>query len=241
MRTQELSTPLKFVWIAIFAVAMGFLEAIVVVYLRQLYYPQGFDFPLSLMSPEIINVEWIREFATLVMLAAVGIIAGKNNLQKLLYFLYCFAVWDIFYYVALKLFLGWPDSLFTWDILFLIPVTWLGPVLAPVINSLTMILMAVVLIPLQEKRASFKTLFYEWLLVFFGAFIILYTFIRDYSALLISYGFPGGKRAPADEEGLKQAISTYIPTDYNWILFIAGEFIILAGMALMIKRNIKKT
>ena len=29
----------------IFAVSMGFLEAIVVVYIRELYYPDGFRFP----------------------------------------------------------------------------------------------------------------------------------------------------------------------------------------------------
>lgn len=241
MRSQELNTSLKFVWLTVFAVAMGFLEAIVVVYLRQIYYPGGFDFPLKMMSPEIITVEWIREFATLVMLAAVGIIAGKNNLQKLLYFLFSFAVWDIFYYVALKLLLGWPASLLTWDILFLIPVTWLGPVLAPVICSLTMIMMAAVLIPLQEKQASFRTLFYDWVLIFLGAFIILYTFIRDYSALLISYGFIGGKGKPADEKGLMEAVARYIPTEYNWILFIAGEVLILTAVTLIIKRNIKKT
>lgn len=239
MRTKDSTTSMKFAWLAVFAVAMGFLEAIVVVYLRQIYYPEGFDFPLKMMSPEIITVEWIRELATLVMLAAVGIIAGKNTLQKLLYFLYSFAVWDIFYYVALKLLLGWPASLLTWDILFLIPVTWIGPVLAPVICSLTMIFMAAVLIPLQERRPSFRTLFHEWVLVFLGAFIILYTFIIDYSTLLVSYGFPAGRGAPADEEGFREALSRYIPTDYNWILFIAGELIILTAVTLIIKRNTK--
>jgi hypothetical protein len=241
MRSQELTSTMKFVWLAVFAVAMGFLEAIVVVYLRKIYYPEGFDFPLSLMSPEIITVEWVRELATLVMLGAVGIIAGKNSLQKLLFFLFSFAVWDIFYYVALKLFLGWPASLLTWDILFLIPVTWIGPVLAPVICSLTMIAMAAVLIPLQERRPSFRTLFHDWLLVFLGAFIILYTFISDYAALLIRYGFPGGRGTPADEEGLRQAFARYIPTDYNWILFIAGEVVILTAVTMIIKRNIKTT
>ncbi len=68
---------------------MGFLEGIVVIYLRELYYPQGFDFPLKLMSPELVRIEWIREISTLIMLAAVGIIAGRNNLQRLLYFLVC--------------------------------------------------------------------------------------------------------------------------------------------------------
>ncbi|HUW93877.1 MAG TPA: hypothetical protein VMV74_11985 [Bacteroidales bacterium] len=240
MRSTGSNSLKTFACLTVFAVAMGFLEAIVVVYLRQIYYPGGFEFPLTMLSPEMISVEWIREFATLIMLASVGILAGKNILQRLLYFLYGFAIWDIFYYVALKLFLDWPPSIMTWDLLFLIPVSWIGPVLAPVICSLTMILMAAVLIPLQERRASFRTLFYEWLLVFLGAFIILCTFIKDYSGLLIRNGFLAGKRTPADEENLRQAIAQYIPTDYNWILFIAGEIIILAAVTLMIKRNTKK-
>ena len=125
-----------FVWLGIFSVAMAFLEAIVVVYLRQLYYPQGFDFPLSPLAPKTIAMEWLREIATIIMLVAVGAIAGKNPLQKFASFLYSFAVWDIFYYVGLKLILDWPSSLLTWDILFLFPVRWIGPVLAPVICSL---------------------------------------------------------------------------------------------------------
>jgi hypothetical protein len=101
---------------------MGFLEAIVVVYLRQLYFPEGFDFPLNPIPPKILAIEWLREITTLVMLVSIGIIAGKNFLQRFSYFLYCFAVWDIFYYVALKLLLNWPPSLLTWDLLFLFPV-----------------------------------------------------------------------------------------------------------------------
>jgi hypothetical protein len=139
----------RFLWIAVFAIAMGFLEAIVVVYLRELYYPDGFEFPLRLMSADLVRAEWIREIATLVMLAGIGIIAGRNGLQRLFYALFAFGVWDIFYYVALKLLLGWPASLLTWDLLFLIPVSWLGPVLAPAINSLTMILMAMLFIGRQ--------------------------------------------------------------------------------------------
>ena len=101
MKNSELSYRSRIVWLAVFAVAMGFLEGIVVIYLRELYYPQGFDFPLKLMPPELVSIEWIREITTLIMLAAVGIIAGKNNLQRLMYFLFAFGVWDIFYYVAL--------------------------------------------------------------------------------------------------------------------------------------------
>ncbi|NLI56587.1 hypothetical protein GX420_06385, partial [bacterium] len=93
-----------FIVLTIFGIAMGFLEAIVVVYLREIYYPQGFEFPLNTFSSEMLSIEWIREISTIIMLITIGIITGKNFLQKLSFFLYTFAIWDIFYYVALKLF-----------------------------------------------------------------------------------------------------------------------------------------
>jgi len=69
-----------FILIGIFAIAMGFLEAIVVVYLREIFYPHGFDFPLTILSPSMYSVELLREAATLIMLAVIGLIAGKNSL-----------------------------------------------------------------------------------------------------------------------------------------------------------------
>ena len=47
---------------------MGLLEAVVVVYLRELYYPAGFAFPLASMSKRIYITELLREVATIVML-----------------------------------------------------------------------------------------------------------------------------------------------------------------------------
>ena len=110
-----------FVLLGIFSLAMGILEAIVVVYLRAIYYPQGFEFPLSSISPQMLYVEFLREIATIIMLVTLAAIAGKNSLQKLSYFLYSFAIWDISYYVWLKRLLNWPPSFLTWDLLFLIP------------------------------------------------------------------------------------------------------------------------
>ncbi|HNJ81766.1 MAG TPA: hypothetical protein PLK38_09415, partial [Methanoregulaceae archaeon] len=74
MKGSYLNWKGRFLWIAIFAISMGFLEAIVVVYLRKLYYPDGFSFPLRLMSADLVTAEWIREITTLVMLAGIGII-----------------------------------------------------------------------------------------------------------------------------------------------------------------------
>src|SRR5580700_10847047 len=121
----------KIFWLTAFSIAMGFLEAAVVIYLRKMYYPNGFHFPLTVVEPDIGLTEFLREAATVIMLLAIGILTGKNTSQKFGIFLFCFAIWDIFYYVFLKMLIGWPASLLDWDILFLIPVPWVGPVLAP--------------------------------------------------------------------------------------------------------------
>lgn len=229
----------RFLWIAVFAVAMGFLEAIVVVYLRELYYPDGFEFPLRLMSADLVRAEWIRETATLVMLAGVGMIAGRNGLQRLFYALFAFGVWDIFYYVALKLLLGWPASLLTWDLLFLIPVSWLGPVLAPVINSVTMIIMALLLIGRQEKGYYVRPGISDWILIFSGALVILFTYLVDYSGLLLESGFLRSKGSPEAGRLLMEMITAFVPGKYNWPLFIVGEALILAATVNVLIRSRK--
>lgn len=110
---------------------MAFLESAVVVYLRAIYYPDGNLFPMKLIEGRIAVTELWREAATMVMLITVAVIVSKRAIERFAWFIYAFAIWDIFYYVFLYFLLGWPQSLLTWDILFLIPVTWTGPVLAP--------------------------------------------------------------------------------------------------------------
>ncbi|HEY4798398.1 MAG TPA: hypothetical protein VII99_04895, partial [Bacteroidia bacterium] len=151
-----------FIWISLFSIAMGFLESAVVVYLRAIYYPRGFDFPLTNMNSLIAFTELGREAATIIMLAGIGIITGKNPTQRFAWFLYCFAIWDIFYYIFLKVLLNWPDSLFTWDILFLIPFPWVGPVICPCIISISMIALALLLIYFNEKNHLLKVNSREW-------------------------------------------------------------------------------
>jgi len=104
-----------------FGIAFGFIEAAVVVYLRLHFYPEGFTFPLAEMPGPVILTEVAREAATIIMLACIGWIAGRRFLDRFAYFAFAFGVWDIFYYVFLKVILGWPESLLTWDVLFLIP------------------------------------------------------------------------------------------------------------------------
>jgi hypothetical protein len=221
--------------VGVFAVAMGFLEAIVVVYLRQLYYPQGFYFPLKILSPEMFSFELLREITTIVMLVVIGLLAGKNLLQKFSYFLYCFGIWDIFYYVGLKLLLNWPPSLLTWDVLFLIPVPWLGPVLAPIICSVTMILLAVLIIVTQEKGFIVNLKFFGWFLIVLGAFIIFSTFVWDYSNIIISGGFLSGFLTLGTNETFQNIISQHTPVYFNWYFFAIGEILIFSSVVFILK------
>ena len=139
----------------LFGVALAYIEAAVVVYLRAIFYPDGFTFPLSQGIPSqfryYIFVEIARETATLVVLFTIAHLIGTNFLTRLAWFLTLFAVWDIFYYVWLKVLLNWPGSFMEWDVLFLIPTTWAGPILAPIIISLTMLLIAVTILYRQAK------------------------------------------------------------------------------------------
>ncbi len=226
-----------FILLGVFSIAMGILESIVVVYLRQLYYPFGFDFPLIMLSPEMVLIEWIRELATICMLLCVGFIVSKNKLQGFFYFLYSFAVWDIFYYVGLKLFLNWPSSFLSWDILFLIPIPWIGPVLAPLICSLTMIFFSVGFILLKSKNHSLKIKSYQWSLIFFSSFLIFYSFIEDYLKILIQNEFFTNFWAFSSNEQLWKELSEFKPIYYNWFLFALGEIVLIGVISQLFIRK----
>jgi len=126
-------------WIFLFSVAFGFIEATVVIYLRQIYYPEGFSFPIKIISDKTIFTEYLRELATLILIFSASYVAGKTKMEKFGYFMYIFGIWDIFYYVFLYLWLKWPQNLLTWDVLFLIPCPWVSPVIVPIFISVVMI------------------------------------------------------------------------------------------------------
>lgn len=225
-----------FIVVAIFASAMGLLETIVVVYLRQLYYPQGFDFPLAVFSPDMLGIELLREAATLVMLISVGMMAGRTGIQRFAWFLYSFAIWDIMYYAGLKWLLDWPSSFLTWDVLFLIPVTWVGPVLAPLICSVSMIILSWCMLYFRERGLKPTVEKLEWTLLILGALLIFSSFIRDYFLLLTQGGYLSRLSKLANDADFQRLMSTYKPSWFNWYLFGVGELVILAGILLMILR-----
>ena len=224
------------IWLTIFGIGMGFFEAIVVVYLRFLYYPEGFCFPLVLLPAEMLGIELVREISTLVMLISVGVIAGKTGLQRFAWFLYSFAIWDIIYYVALKIFLNWPESFLTWDILFLIPVTWLGPVLAPLLSSVLMILLANLFLYGERKKPLFLVTKREWTAITGGAFLIFLAYVWEYSSLIITNGFLPDFWSLADNETFIRMISEFVPGYFHWEIFISGILLVVLSMGLIWKR-----
>jgi hypothetical protein len=222
-------------WLVVFAIAMAYLESAVVVYLREIYYPEGFDFPLKPIHSGIAIVEFWREVATIVMLAGIGILTGKSSSQRFAFFLLVFAIWDIFYYVFLYVLVGWPESLFTWDILFLVPVPWIGPVISPVLVSVLMIVLACNLIYF-DKHLN-KT---EWTLSITGSLIIIISWILDYWNFLKSSSSAGIWTLSSDHD-LFTASENYIPDTFNWYLFFAGISLLAVTTALFYFRNHKAT
>jgi hypothetical protein len=166
----------RLAWLGLYAVAMAFVEAAVVVDLRALYYPRGFGFPLVPMPAAMASIEIAREAATVVMILAVAALAAGGPLETFLLFAWIFGVWDIFYYVWLRVALGWPPSLMTPDILFLIPVPWIGPVLAPLLVSAGLILGATLLLRARARGTAVAFRPAEWVAAIAGGNLVLLSF-----------------------------------------------------------------
>jgi hypothetical protein len=179
-----MSVKKRVIWITVFAIAMAFVEAAVVVCLRLNYYPEGFKFPIELISGTPAISELLREIATIAMLIAVSILTGRKFQDRFAYFIYAFGIWDIFYYVWLRIILGWPESLLTWDLLFLLPVPWIGPVIAPVVVSISFIIAAVVTLYLGEKGIPIHLNKLKWILIIVAGLIVFISFTWDFNIVL---------------------------------------------------------
>lgn len=224
------------VWLTVFSIAMGFLETSVVVFLRKLYYPEGFKFPLIPVTRDIATTEFFREIATIIMLIGAGVMAGKNSIQRFVFFLYSFAIWDIFYYVFLKILLNWPESLFTWDILFLVPVPWVGPVIAPCLISLSMIVLTLVVVYFQEKGKHVYITFKEWILLIVGSITAIISFMWDYIIYISNYGEDRGIWTLSSNKNMFDEVKNYVPQAFNWWLFWVGQGVICLAILLIYKR-----
>ncbi|HEY1756478.1 MAG TPA: hypothetical protein VGG72_13845 [Bryobacteraceae bacterium] len=212
----------------LFGVFFGYVEASVVVYLRAIYdplrqklhpnRPAGDLFPL--MPPDqlrdaapatsrLLDVEMVREGATMLMLASVGLIAARGLRLWLPSFAIAFGAWDLSFYMFLSLLLHWPSSLMTWDILFLIPVPWVAPVLAPSIVSITIIAGG-----LFALARPVRMLPAHWAAMTLGGALVLISFMWDYANIL----------------------AAGLPRPFAWKLFCAGE---LAGVAALLDASLR--
>ncbi len=148
-------------------------------------------------------------------------------------------MWDIFYYIFLKALLGWPASLLTWDILFLIPVVWVGPVIGPVINSLTMILLAMLISYFTDKNLATKIKSTEWLFLILGSIVIIISYTYDYTSYMLNeFSFTELISSSSSGEMLEYS-AEYIPDRFIWWIYIVGEAILLTAIYLFISRNKK--
>jgi hypothetical protein len=173
------------------------------------------------------------------MLLAVGLTTGKSFLQRFAYFLYCFAIWDIFYYVFLYVLINWPLSLLTWDVLFLIPVIWVGPVLAPILISLTMIFLALLIIIRVEKNKAVRMNAPAWIALILGSLVLILSFTWDYSSYLLEkFSYPEIFRNWGSAV-LADSMCHFIPRKFNWLIFSIGELIVIAGIIFASKKRVK--
>jgi hypothetical protein len=207
--------------ITIWAVAFAFVEAAVVEYLRALYYPAdkgGFVFPLmtaakmqalGLEDWHRLFIELGRELSTLIMLGGVGIMASRNRREAWAYFMIAFGIWDIFYYLWLKLFLNWPAHLTTWDLLFLIPVPWVSPVWAPVVVSLTMIAVGLVVLWYEGRDCPLRPSWTEWALITVGGMTVIVSCCWDYRNTMEG-GMPAAFLWPLFLAGLTVGLATFL-------------------------------
>ena len=208
--------------VVVYAIAMALLEAAVVAYLRTLigridpYQASPLPVPAHLM-----RIELAREAATLVMLGAVAWLAGRERRTRLGYFLVAFGVWDLFYYVFLVPMTGWPRSVLDWDVLFLIPLPWWGPVLAPV--SIAALMVAGGTLVSQFPRAGRAPWPRRWPLAvgLAGVLLALYTFMAD------------ALRAP---HWSAQALAGVLPTRFDWPLFALALALMCAPLADLVRQ-----
>jgi hypothetical protein len=195
-----------------YAVAMAYLESAVVVYLQLALGGQvGVLFPLrpAMEVGDLVAIEVGREAATLGMIAAVGLLVGRTWVERLAWSAIVFGAWDIGYYAWLHVFSGWPPSLDTLDLLFLIPVPWVGPVWSPVVVSAALV--GVGLAAAWALRSGRRLILssWHWVAGLWGGLLVVLSWTID-AGRLIGGGLPG---------------------PYPWPIFAAGMLLGLAAAA----------
>ena len=190
-----------------FAGAFALVEAAVVAYLRKLLMSDGGYFPLKEIPVHILKIELSREAATMVVLVIVGILSATTPLGRFGAFMFVFGAWDILYYGWLAFFEGWPQSLLDWDLLFLIPVPWIAPVLAPVLVSMGLLGCGGWLLIHEDETDKIGMSLRDWGVELAAAMMILFSFMNN------------DRSSP--------------PENYPWFIFFAG---LLSGIGYFVWR-----
>lgn len=220
----------RWCWVVLFAMAFAWVESAVVVYLRDIFFDGNFSFPLvvqwegdiHVVNP-LIKIEFGREIATIIMLIAIGWVSGRNSIQKFSFFMIAFGIWDIFYYVWLRVMVGWPESLFTWDLLFYVPLPWVGPVITPVLIALTMTAAGTALIVLDENGIEVRWRWFDLVVEFFFALLLIISFCLDWKNIIQMSGDPS---------------HTGIPNPFAWWLYTPALLLSILYFCLRLKHFI---
>ena len=222
----------RWIWLAIFAIGFAWVESSIVVYLREIFYGGVFKFPLLVhwekgeyVGNYLTRIELIREAATILMLAAIGCVAGKNRLQRLSFFMIAFGIWDIFYYIWLFVMIRWPESLLTWDILFLLPLPWVGPVITPVLIALAMSVAGTLIIYYNERGFDIRFSWYDWLIELGCAFLLIVAFCWDWKNII---QLPDGSGYSG------------IPNPFLWGLFLPAYLFSVAYFGIRLRQILSK-
>jgi hypothetical protein len=204
----------KLFWLTLFSIAMAHVEASLVVHLRSLYYPANplEIFPLNLLSHRDLAIELTRELATVFMILSVAFLAEKGFTRVFAAFVYVFGLWDIFYYLWLKVMIGWPVDWLDWDVLFLVPWPWIGPWITPAMIALLFVVWGGWIL-LKNVTAKFNQLtasvFVTGCLLALGAFL-----------LTVVHLLPQGEKA----------FHGYQPEHFSWFLFTSGYLLMVMSL-----------
>ncbi len=221
----------RWIWVVIFAAAFAWVESAVVVYLREILFEGGFYFPMrfswsdsGFIGNRIAVIELVREFATIVMLAALALVSGRTRWQKFSFFMIAFGVWDIFYYVWLRVMAGWPEGFMTWDVLFLIPLPWVGPVITPLLIAAAMTAAGSLIIYFEEKGCKIHFKLSDWLIILTCGLLMIVAFCWDWKNIL---------RLPDGTE------RSGIPNPFFWELYLPAFIISVLYFAVRLWQNIR--
>lgn len=221
----------RWIWVAVFGLAFAWVESAVVVYLREIYFDGGFSFPVPAgwqdgrwVTDHLMTIELGREIATILMLVAVGCAPGKNPLQKFCLFMIGFGIWDIFYYIWLWVMVGWPEGPMAWDLLFFVPLPWVGPVITPVLIALAMIVAGSLLFFYDERGIRFDWRWFDWFVELCCGFLMITAFCWDWKNIL---------RLPGDVS------HTGIPNPFAWWLYLPAYVFSVTYFVTRFRQNVR--